>query len=123
MLTDKPVLIVEDNIYLALDLAAAVERLDGRVVGPAGSVAEALAILDDQHVAAAVIDAELSDGGAASIARALAERCLPYVIQASGTVSPEIMMIAPQAPVLVKPIQALDVVSILAFELAKSELP
>lgn len=45
MLTDKPVLIVQDNIYLALDLAAVVEQLDGRVVGPAATIAEALALL------------------------------------------------------------------------------
>jgi hypothetical protein len=33
MFEDKPVLIVQDNIYLALDL--------GRVVGPVSSVADA----------------------------------------------------------------------------------
>jgi hypothetical protein len=121
MLADKPVLIVQDNIYLALDLAAAVERLEGRVVGPAGSLWEALALLENEQVAAALIDAELA-GGVAPIVKAVAEKRLPYVIQASGTLPPDIMMIGPTAPVLTKPIQPLDVVSILAHELLRREL-
>jgi CheY-like chemotaxis protein len=118
MLTDTPVLIVEDNIYLALDLAAAVEELDGRVVGPAGSLHEALALLKNEHVAAALIDAELPDG-IAPIVRALAERQLPYVIQASGVLAPEIMMMALTAPVLMKPIQPIDAVSTLAQKIGE----
>jgi DNA-binding NtrC family response regulator len=122
MLTDKPVLIVQDNFYLALDLAAAVERLDGRVVGPAGSLNEALNLLEREQVAAALIDAELTGGGVGPLVRALAERRLPYVIQASAQLPPEIMMIEPAAPVLIKPIQSLDIVSILAHEVLKREL-
>jgi CheY-like chemotaxis protein len=118
MLTDKPVLIVQDNIYLALDLAAAVEQLAGRVVGPASSLHEALALLEEEQIAAALIDAELPEG-IAPIVRALAERQLPYVIQASGALAPEIMMIAPTAPVLKKPIQPIDAVSILAYHIEK----
>jgi hypothetical protein len=51
MLEDKPVLIVQDNIYLALDLCSAVEQLQGRVVGPVSSVADALPKEVDQLVA------------------------------------------------------------------------
>lgn len=118
MLTDKPVLIVQDNIYLALDLGAAVEQLGGRVVGPAATATEALALLEKEQVAAALIDAELTDG-ASPIITALAERRLPYVIEASTNLASEIMMVAPNAPVLIKPIRPLDVVSILANELGR----
>jgi DNA-binding response OmpR family regulator len=116
MLTDKPVLIVQDNIYLALDLAAAVEQLAGRVVGPADSLDVALALLEEEEVAAALVDAELRDG-IAPIVRALADRQLPYVIQASGALPPEIMMIGSTAPVLVKPVQPIDALSILAHQI------
>ena len=34
MLSDQAVLIVEDNPYLSLDLSAAVEEMNGTVVGP-----------------------------------------------------------------------------------------
>lgn len=45
MFSEAPVLIAEDNVYLALDLSMAVEEMQGRVVGPASSVAEALTLL------------------------------------------------------------------------------
>ena len=121
MLTDKPVLILHDNIYLALDLVAAVESLHGRAAGPAATVTEALTILDSENVAAAVIDADLADNGLSPIVRALTERRIPYVIQTSGTLAPEIKMVGPTARVLVKPIQPLDVVSVLAHEVLRSE--
>ena len=121
MLADTPVLIVQDNIYLALDLAEAVEQFDGRVVGPAGNHWEALALLEKEHVAAALIDADLA-GDVAPIVLALSEKCIPYVIQTTGTVAPEIAMIEPTVPVLVKPIQSLDAVSILAHQLLRREL-
>jgi ActR/RegA family two-component response regulator len=120
MLADKPVLIVQDNIYLALDLAAAVEQLEGQVVGPATTVTEALGLLDKERIAAAMVDAEL-EGGVVPLVRALSERRVPYLIQASGNIASEIMMICPTAPVLIKPIQPLDVASILAHELLRRE--
>jgi len=61
VLRDKPVLIVEDNVYLALDLSYAVESLDGIVVGPVGTMKEAFAIVDRQSIAAAVLAFELPD--------------------------------------------------------------
>jgi hypothetical protein len=120
MLADKPILIVQDDIYLALDLVAVVEELEGRPVGPAATVAEALTLLDSDHVAAAVIDADLTDC-LSPIVMALAERHIPYVIQTSGTLPPEIKVVGLTAPVVIKPIQPLDVVSILAHEVLGSE--
>lgn len=122
MLSDQPVLIVQDNIYLALDLAAEVERLAGRVIGPASTVHEALTLLEKERVAAALIDAD-SSGDVAPLVKVLAERRLPYVIEASGSVAPAITMAEPTAPVLIKPIRPLDVVSRLAHELMNRELP
>ena len=49
MLGDKAVLIVEDNVYMALDLSQAVEELNGRVIGPVGTVAEALALIEESR--------------------------------------------------------------------------
>ena len=58
MLNDKAVLIVEDNLYLSIDLSAAVEEMDGRVVGPVCSAAEAHLVLDAENVSAAILDCE-----------------------------------------------------------------
>lgn len=45
MFSEAPILIAEKNLYLALDLSSAVEEMAGRVVGPASTVEEALALL------------------------------------------------------------------------------
>lgn len=61
MLNQVSVLIVEDEPFVALDLAAAVEEGRGKVIGPAGSVHEALALMQQYPVQAAVLDVNLSD--------------------------------------------------------------
>jgi hypothetical protein len=55
LLNRAPILIVEDEPYIALELQTSVEDAGGEVVGPAGSVSAALAgrdlleIVDDRH--------------------------------------------------------------------------
>ena len=61
MLKGKAVLVVEDNVFLALDLASVIEDLEGRVVGPVATAAEALNLLRTEEVTAAVIDCDLVD--------------------------------------------------------------
>lgn len=121
MLEDKPVLIVQDNIYLALDLCAAVEQLQGRVVGPVSSVADALAVLDSEHVAAAVVDCDLPDGDVTPLIVALSNKDVPFVISSANVVPPAIAEVRPGVPVLIKPIQSIDVASILAHEVVKAK--
>ena len=122
MLSDKPVLIVEDNVYLAMDLSNAVESLQGRVVGPVGTVAEALSLVADEVIAAAILDFELSDSDVIPLARVLIDRRVPFVIHTDNYIPSTLSVLRPGIPVLIKPIQSCDVVSILAHELARFEL-
>jgi hypothetical protein len=120
MLEDKPVLIVQDNVYQALDLCAAVEQLDGRVIGPIGTIADALVVLDNEYIAAAVVDCELPDGDMTPLVEALSKKGVPFVIQSTTAIPPEIATVRPGGRVLIKPIQARDVASILAHEVIKA---
>jgi AmiR/NasT family two-component response regulator len=122
MLRDRPVLIVQDNIYLAMDLSAAIEELSGRVVGPVSRVAEALAILEQDTVAAAVLDCELPDSDVRPLVKALTEKRVPFVVQTSNPVAAESEIIAPAAAVLVKPIRPSDVATLVGYEIARSEM-
>lgn len=81
MLDRTSVLVVEDEPYIALDLAFAIEDAGGRVVGPAGSVAEALALIGHQQIAAAVLDANLSDGDISPVVELLARLDVPFIVQ------------------------------------------
>jgi len=120
MFRDKPVLIVEDNLYLALDLAAALEDCDARVVGPASSVAEALDLLDSDPIAAAIVDSHLDERNVAVLTRQLAARRVPFVIYTATPVPPAIKRDHPHVPVLLKPLQPRTVMSSLAVEMRKA---
>ena len=122
MLRDKPVLIVEDNVYLALDLSNAVESLNGIVVGPVGTMDEGFAIIDRQDIAAAVLAFDLPDTSIIPLARALIKKRVPFVIHSDAFIPSSLSALRPGIPVLIKPIDPHDVVSILAHEVARFEL-
>ena len=121
MLRDKPVLIVEDNVYLALDLSDAVESVKGRVIGPVGTIAEALSLVESQAIAAAVLGFEFPDSDVIPLARALVHKQVPFVVHADNYIPSSLSVLRPGIPVLIRPIQPRDVVAILAFEVARFE--
>ena len=56
------ILIVEDNTLIAMDLEDILEGFGCQVVGPVGTVREALALLKELQVDVAVVDFQLEDG-------------------------------------------------------------
>jgi len=113
MLDGLPILIVEDQPLIALELCEVVENFDGRVVGPIASVAEALIRVDQEHVAGAILDANLLDRDVTPLALRLIERGTPIVIY-SGTGLPEELARAhPELPVILKPARVITVLAIL----------
>jgi len=79
LLNQVSVLIVEDEPFIALDLATAVEEARGKVIGPAGSVREALMLIGQHLVQAAVLDVSLSDRDVTPIAELLIEGGVPVI--------------------------------------------
>jgi CheY-like chemotaxis protein len=113
MLNQKLILIVEDNCFLALDLAMAVEDLDGCVVGPVASVAEALVLLDSHQLAGAVLDCQLSDRDVTPVVTMLVDRGVPLVIHTGTGLPPALAEMHPNLPVLMKPLKPAVVVELL----------
>ena len=87
MLNQVSVLIVENEPFIALDLATAVEEARGKVIGPAGSVHEALMLIERHLVQAAILDVNLSDRDITPIAELLIEGGVPVIFY-SGVVLP-----------------------------------
>ncbi|WP_372836765.1 response regulator [Puniceibacterium confluentis] len=56
------VLIVEDEPFIALDLAYGVEEAGGIPLGPASSIAQALRLIENELPDAAIVDVDLPDG-------------------------------------------------------------
>jgi len=79
LLNQVSVLIVENEPFIVLDLATAVEEARGKVIGPAGSVREALMLIERHLVQAAVLDVNLSDRDVTPIAELLIEGGVPVV--------------------------------------------
>jgi DNA-binding LytR/AlgR family response regulator len=74
-------LVVEDEYLIATDLAASLEMLGIEVVGPAGSVNEALRLLerDGHHLDGAVLDINLRNDRVYPVADVLRSRGVPFV--------------------------------------------
>ena len=103
MLNGLPILIVEDEAFIAMDLAEAIEHVEGQPVGPVTTVAEALELLKTETVEAAILDANLIDRDVTPLALALIERGVPFVIHTGTGVPEELAQRHPNIPVIPKP--------------------
>ncbi|MBY0224740.1 MAG: response regulator [Hyphomicrobium sp.] len=82
-LSGKSVLVIEDEFMIAMDYAMYLEAMGARVVGPVSSVPQALDMLREQNIDAAVLDIDLQGTKAFMVADALIERRIGFVF-ASG---------------------------------------
>ncbi len=98
------VLIVEDELLVALDIKRVVEESGYRVVGPARSVEEAFAQLDRQGCACAVLDINLGRETSEAVARRLMRDAVPFVVMSGYARSrhPEVFK---TMPYLEKPVR------------------
>lgn len=79
-LTGQRILVVEDEYFLASDMAAALRKLGAEVVGPVPTKDKALALLgSDQKIDAAVLDINLKGQLVFPVADALIARGVPFV--------------------------------------------
>ena len=75
----RRVLIVEDEYFLADDMAQALEKLGAQVVGPVPTTGAALELLSDKPVDAAILDINLKGQMVFPVADTLREQGVPFV--------------------------------------------
>jgi len=73
------VLVVEDEYFIADDMARALQKLGAEVVGPVPTRDKALALVEAGRVNAAVLDINLKGQTVFPVADALRERGVPFV--------------------------------------------
>jgi ActR/RegA family two-component response regulator len=117
MLHHQTVLIVEDEPLIAMTIAQAILDAEGEVVGPVATVTEALAILEMQAVAAAVLDAKLADRDVTPVAIVLSRAQVPFVVFTGTGLPAELAAILPHTPVVMKPATMDAVLAVLAEQM------
>jgi DNA-binding NtrC family response regulator len=83
LLRGARLLIVEDEYLLARDMADYFENLGAQIVGPAGTVRDALGLIDSCEIQVAVLDVNLRDERVYPVADMLTLKEIPFVF-ASG---------------------------------------
>jgi DNA-binding LytR/AlgR family response regulator len=114
-LEGRRLLIVEDEYIIASDLAHLLEAMGAKIVGPAGSVQDALELVERnaQHLDGAVLDVNLRDERVYPVADALAAHGLPFVF-ATGYDALAIPDTYAAAPRCEKPVDVAQLVRLLA---------
>lgn len=84
----KTILIVEDEFMIAFDLQIMLEGHGWRVMGPVGTVREALILLEGERPSVALLDVNLGDEKVTPVAEYLAEHGVPFAL-ASAYEKPE----------------------------------
>ncbi len=118
MFARQSILIIEDEPLIAMDLAAQIEVLDGRVVGPVSSVSDALTLLDEEAVNAAIVDAKLTDRDITPVGLVLVERGIPFVVHSGGGIPAALKLALPSLRLVLKPAPARVVIAQLLATMA-----
>ena len=106
----RRILVVEDEPLIALELAEALESAGLTVVGPVGSVRDALPLV--AHCDAAALDVNLGSETSEAVAHALAQAGRPFVV-VSGYERGQQPLVFREAPHVAKPINTEALVSAL----------
>lgn len=102
MLAKKRILVVEDEVLVALEIMANLEAEGAVPVGPCSSVAEALRTVETDQLDAALLDANLRGATVEQIAAALTRRNVPFAF-VTGYARESLPRAFASAPVISKP--------------------
>lgn len=85
----RRILICEDDPFLALDMAARVERMGHVALGPVANASDALDLADAGPVDAALVDINPADGRSGlALAREMYGRAVPICVCSAGVLAP-----------------------------------
>ncbi|MFK4825137.1 response regulator [Paenochrobactrum sp. BZR 588] len=102
-LQDLNILIVEDELITAMDVAATVEEAHGTVLGPCSSVQHALDIIEHHTIHAAILDMNLSDGNVTPVLERLLAHGIFVIIYSSASLPKEMTKRHPSLSFFQKP--------------------
>ncbi|KEO53980.1 response regulator [Thioclava pacifica] len=104
-LEGRHVLVVEDEMFIAYDIAYSIEEAGGFVAGPVPSLKRARMLIEDDtfEIDGAILDMNLLDGRAESLVLELHERSIPLVVNTAEPLPLSFQARLPDIPVFSKP--------------------
>jgi CheY-like chemotaxis protein len=118
-LSNREVLVVEDEMMIAMLIEDMLDEFGCQLVGPATNVPRALDLIGKEQVEVAVLDLNLDGQDTYAIADALQQKGVPFIF-ATGYGSAGLRKEYGNRPVLQKPFQIKDLETALAQALASS---
>ena len=117
-LSGRQILVVEDDYVLAMDMRMTLQEVGAKVIGPVGTVRDALRLAATEDIDAAVLDINLHGEFVFAVAERLQDRGVPFAFTTGyeGDILPERFVGTTRHQ---KPINAEAVVTALAWELAE----
>ena len=106
-LSNRKVLVVEDEMMIAMLIEDMLDEFGCKLVGPATNVPRALELIGKESIAVAVLDLNLDGKDTYAIADALQRKNVPFIF-ATGYGSTGLRQEYGNRPVLQKPFQARD---------------
>ena len=97
------VLLVEDDLLIAIDLADIVREIGADVLGPCSDASDAIGLLASCRPDAALIDYGLAHGCAEPIARALTSAGVPFAVVTGYCPEDLIGLCSAEVPIVEKP--------------------
>ena len=108
------VLLVEDDFLIGLELAAILSDAGAEVVGPVQTVESALALAAKVSFSAAILDIRLGERTAAPVARALADRGVPFLFYTGQSSTDPLRAEWPACRIISKPALPLSLIAAVA---------
>ena len=120
-LSNRRVLVVEDEMMIAMLIEDMLDEFSCKLVGPATNVPRALELIAKENVEIAVLDLNLGGEDTYAIAEALQQKNVPFIF-ATGYGSTGVRQEYGNRQVLQKPFQARDLENALAEALVRSNV-
>lgn len=103
-LANRTVLVVDDEVFIALDLADTVEQFGASVLGPANSLAAAFKLLESYLPDVALLDINVGAEQIWPLARQLKDNGCSIIFISANVHHDELAIEFPQSAVLGKPV-------------------
>jgi len=104
-LKNQPILVVEDEVLVSMDIEAALEDAGAQIVGPAGSLAAAADVFAAHpEISGAILDVSLNGEDVYPLAVELAVKQIPIVFHTGHAEQNALLARFPNAAVCVKPV-------------------